>query len=64
MIGVNTMADKYFKKNYVKNLSDFNEWFENKLHSEDDDFNNNIRPLIIKHGRIGTESINIKKEDI
>jgi hypothetical protein len=64
MIGVNTMADKYFKKNYVKNLSNFNEWFENIKDDEDEDFNNNIKPIIIKHGCIGTESINTNnKED-
>jgi hypothetical protein len=64
MIGVKTMADEYFKKNYAKNLSNFNEWFENIKDDEDEDFNNNIKPIIIKHGCIGTESINIKKEDI
>ena len=55
------MADEYFKNNYVKNLSKYNEWFEIHKHEEDEDFD--IKHTIDTHGKIGIEEIKYSKED-
>ena len=55
------MADEKFKKNYVKNLSKYNEWFEIHKHEEDEDFD--IKHTIDTHGKIGIEEIKYGKED-
>jgi len=55
------MADDYFKKNYVKNLSKYNDWFEDIKHDEDEDFD--IQHTIDTHGKIGIEEIKYSKED-
>ena len=55
------MADEYFKNNYVKNLSKYNEWFEEIKHDEDEDFE--IKHTIDTHGKIGIEEIKYCKED-
>ena len=55
------MADDYFKNNYVKNLSKYNEWFEKIKHDEDEDFD--IQHTIDTHGKIGIEEIKYSKED-
>ena len=56
------MADEYFKNNYVKNLSKYNEWFEEIKHDEDEDFD--IKHTIDTHGKIGIEEIKYGKEDL
>ena len=55
------MADEYFKNNYVKNLSKYNEWFEEIKHDEDEDFD--IKHTIDTYGKIGIEEIKYNKED-
>ena len=50
-----TMADEKFKKNYVKNLSKYNDWFEIHKHDEDEDFDRSNH--MNKHGKIGIEEI-------
>ena len=55
------MADEKFKKNYVKNLSKYNDWFEDIKHDEDEDFD--IQHTIKTHGKIGIEEIKYGKED-
>ena len=55
------MADDYFKKNYVKNLSEYNEWFEEHKQEEEEDFD--IKHTIDTYGKIGIEEIKYGKED-
>ena len=55
------MADEKFKKNYVKNLSEYNEWFEEHKHEEEEDFD--IKHTIDTHGKIGIENINTNKKE-
>ena len=49
------MADEKFKNNYVKNLSKYNDWFEDIKHDEDEDFD--IKHTIDTYGKLGLEEI-------
>ena len=54
------MTNEKYLQNYVKNLSNFNEWFEKIKHDEDEDFD--IQHTIDKHGKIGIEEIKYKED--
>jgi len=55
------MADDYFKKNYVKKLSEHNDWYEEHKQEEEEDFD--IKHTIDTHGKIGIEDTNTNKKE-
>jgi len=57
------MADDYFKKNYVKKLSEHNDWYEKHKQEEEEEEDFDIKHTIDTHGKIGIEEIKYSKED-
>ena len=54
------MADDYFKKNYVKKLSEHNDWYEEHK-QEEEDFD--IKHTIDTYGKIGIEDTNTNRKE-
>ena len=55
------MADDYFKKNYVKKLSEHNDWYEKHKQEEEEDFD--IKHTIDTYGKIGIEDTNTNRKE-